>query len=146
MTDQLREILERPHEIQREILRLGKELDELAEQALPSGVSYDGVTVRGSGYKSGSVQERYAVRVDAVTARIRRLQWEFLDAHDNLVGLLEALPDRLRDVLFLYYVGGMSWRCIGFELGMTDGGVYKRRREAVNLLEQIITQRSKTAV
>ena len=146
MTDQLREILERPHEIQREIIRLGKELDELAAEALPSGVSYDGVTVKGSGYKSGSVQERYVVKMDAVTARIRRLQWEFLDAHDNLVGLLEALPDNLHDVLFLYYIGGQSWRCIGFELGMTDGGVYKRRKQAIDRLEQIITERSKTAV
>lgn len=146
MTDKLKEILERPHNIQREILRLGRTLDELAAEALPSGVSYNGVTVKGSGYNHDSVQERYIVKADAIAQEIRRLQWEFLDAHDNLVGLLEALPDNLHDVLFLYYIGGQSWRGIGFELGMTDGGVYKRRRQAIDQLEEIIKGRCKTAI
>lgn len=145
MTDQLKAILEAPEEIKHDILQLGYQAERVRELANPGGVFNDSVRVKGSNNRC-SPQEQLVIRLDTIREKIRKKQSQYIEAVDTIETLCNCLPDRLGVVMKLHYIGGVSWHLIALEVCVTEGGVFKRRREAISILEEQLATMTKTAI
>ena len=145
MTDQLKAILEAPEDIKREIMQLGYQAERVRELANPGGVFNDFVKVKGSTNRC-SPQEQIVIRLDTIRAKIQKKQAQYVEAVDTIESLCDCLPDRLGVIIRLHYLGGVPWRRIALEVCVTEDCVFKRRREAISILEEQLTIISKTAI
>ncbi|MDH7568826.1 MAG: FliA/WhiG family RNA polymerase sigma factor [Armatimonadota bacterium] len=120
---------------------LGLDMDEfhtlLYEVSRTSVVSLDDLIHGGYGSEETTLSER--IRGDSPDPQVeleRKAKWEALSLS------LDALPERERIVIYLYYFEGLTLKEIGRELGISESRVHQLHGQAVRrLARQLVGRR-----
>lgn len=79
-----------------------------------------------------------AVKLVALEADINALVDQYVDRRQEVVEVLERLPEREYGVLHRYYIRGMTWEQVAEDMGYCTTQVWRIKKAAVRLLENML--------
>lgn len=79
-----------------------------------------------------------AVKLVALEADINALVDQYVDRRQEVVEVLERLPEREYGVLHRYYIRGMTWEQVAEDMGYCTTQVWRIKKAAIRLLENML--------
>ena len=127
------ELLNRPEDIQQEILQKQYELDGLRQGLMPGSMNYDSDRVK------NSVKDRmpdYASRIDELENEITLLKRKKKAAINNIKKAVQHLPEKHKTVILGFYVANKTIKEIADDMGYSMQRVYQYKKEAIKILNR----------
>lgn len=66
---------------------------------------------------------------------------EYVDRKQEVINVLETLPEREYGVLHRYYIRNMTWEEVADDMGYCSTQVWRIKKAAVRLLENMLTKK-----
>lgn len=79
-----------------------------------------------------------AVKLVALEADINALVDQYVDRRQEVVEVLERLPEREYGVLHRYYIRGMTWEQVAEDMGYCTTQVWRIKKNGLKLLQDAI--------
>ena len=139
----VKEYLSRPKELKEEIRC---DLDNLAalRSIVENRTTHLSFTAGRNPSKNKDAFERTMIRITEAEEKIEEKKARLEEMQVEVIGMIAQLKKpRLRKVLMLHYINGLSWEEIAKKIDRTESRVFQMHREGLRRLEKLQLHYSK---
>ena len=104
-----------------------------------SAKPFDGMPHSNTGTVSQKMQNAVLNLVE-LEHKLDRLIDKYVDHKQQVVNALEKLPEKEYGVLHRHYIRGMTWEQVAEDMGYSTMQVYRIRKKAFKILEDVIQE------
>lgn len=112
-----------------------KRLREMAADV--GGKPYDGMPFTNTGQVSDRVQEA-VIKIITCEEEIDRLIELYKTQKEEILLMMEILPEREYQIMHLYYIMGETWESVAQQVGRSEVQVWRLKKSALRRLDAAI--------
>lgn len=103
-----------------------------------TGKPYDGMPITRTGIPSDRVGNA-VMRIMSCEQEVCELIEEYINQREEILSVLECLPEQEYTVMHLYYVMGWLWEDIAVHVNLSRTDVWRKKKDALRRLEVVLT-------
>ena len=135
MREKTKLLLERPQRIANKIVFNQAKLEALKDPIMPHSAGYRNTKIITT--RKVDIMAEYAVKMDEIEKTMKSLQKEYLCAIEALSAECNKIGDPYGQIIMYRYAAQKGYDEIAELMNYSEGSIYRSRRIAIELLDQI---------